>query len=246
MVDTATTVKKTTRLRKTASSSEQAVSLNPASSVKTLKVYEQAFSDLLIAVRTSQEEFTTLQKEIDEVRESWKKEQKDREAGLIEKAQQEEIARKRNNETYVYETNRARKAQEDEFTEKKAKWERELELRKEEIAKEKQELEMFRKQVAGFEEEKNKAIKEACALSEKQLQTAFITETKLREQETKSEKELLVLKITNLTQENGRLNNEIISVKKSLEDVTRQLREVAVKVIESSGPQAKPSNPTEA
>ena len=50
----------------------------------------------------------------------------------------------------------------------------------------------------------------------------------------KSEKELLVLKITNLTQENSRQSNEIAVLKKSLEEATRQLKDVAVKVIESS------------
>lgn len=241
MADTATTVKKTARSRKTAPSSEQEAFLKSMSSVKTLKVYEQAFLDLLNAVRASQEGFAALQKEIDDVRESWKKEQKDRELVLIEKAQQEEIARKRESETYVYETNRARKEQEDEFAEKKAKWERELDLQKDEIAKERQELEMLRKQAAGFEEEKEKTVKDASFKVQKELTEQFAIERKLREQEVKSEQEILALKIANLTSENTRLANETAMLKKSLEEATQQLKDVAVKVIESTGNKPQPN-----
>lgn len=108
------------------------------------------------------------------------------------------------------------------------------------IAKEKQEPEMFRKQVAGFEGEKEKAIKEACNVLEKELSDQYTAEKKLREQEVRSERELLGLKIANLTSENTRVTNEIVMLKKSLEETTRQLKEIAVKVIESSSnkPQA--------
>ena len=122
---------------------------------------------------------------------------------------------------------------------KKAKWERELQERKDEIAKEKLELDTFRKQVASFEEEKNTAIKKACVSLEKQLHETFAVERKLREQEVKSEKELLVLKITNLTSDNARQANEITALKKSLEEATSQLKDVAVKVIESSSSKAQ-------
>ena len=62
----------------------------------------------------------------------------------------------------------------------------------------------------------------------------------MTDQEQKSEKELLAFKITNLTQENARQSQEIITLKKSLENATAQLKDVAVKVIESSGNKAPP------
>ena len=239
MSDTVTPVKKTTRARKTAVFSEEASIAKPATLTKTLKIYEQAFSDLLNAIRTSQEEFATLQKNIGEMRESWNKEQKDHITAIQEGNQQEEIARKREKETYNYEIGLARKKSEDEFAEKKSKWEKELQERKDEIAKEKQELEMLRKQVGGFETEKEKAVREASAALQKQLESEFAVERKLREQEVKSEKELLAFKITNLAQENSRQANEVAALKTSLEEATRQLKDVAVKVIESSGSKAQ-------
>jgi chromosome segregation ATPase len=238
-----TTVKKTTRAKKTAATpSVEAIPVAKpvSSSPKNLKAYEDSFADLLRSINTAKEEFMALQKEIDEVRESWNKKQRDHEIAIAERDQQEEIARKRENETYNYETSLAHKKAEDEFLEKKAKWERELEVRKDELAKEKLELETLRKQAAGFEAEKEKVVKEASLKLQKELTERFLTEKKLREQEVKAEQELLAFKITNLTQENLRQTNEINTLKKSLENATAQLKDVAVKVIESSGnkPQA--------
>ena len=235
------TVKKTTRARKTAVSSVEAtpVAKPVSSSVKNLKNYEDAFTDLLHSINNAKEEFTTLQKEIDEVRESWSKEQKNHELAIVERNQQEEVSRKRDNETYNYETELFRKKAEDEFSEKKAKWEKELENRKGEIAKEKEELEFLRNQVDGFEEEKEKAVKDASLKLQRELMERFTAEKKLREQEVKAEQELLALKITNLTSESSRQANEIALLKKSLEQATAQLKDVAVKVIESSNVSTK-------
>jgi chromosome segregation ATPase len=240
---TTSTVKRATRARKTAVTppvEATPVAKPVSSSVKNLKTYEDSFTEMLRSINTAKEEFTDLQREIDEVKESWSKEQRDHEIAIIERNLQKDVERLRDKETYDYETSLARKKADDEFLEKKAKWERELEERKEIIAKEKQELELLRKQVAGFEEEKEKAVKEASTSLQKQLQETFNTERKIREQEIKAEKELLAFKITNLTQENTRQANEITALKKSLENATVQLKDVAVKVIESSGnkPQA--------
>ena len=237
----ATTVKKTTRARKTIVSSETTPAPKPVSPlVKNLKAYENIFADLLHAINDSKEEFMSLQRQIDEVRESWSKQQQNHDNAIFERNQQEEIARKREKETYEYETALARKKAEDEFAERKAKWERELQERKDEIVKEKQELEMLRKQVGGFEEEKEKAVKDASLKLQKELTERFLTEKKLREQEVKSEQELLALKITNFTQENTRQSQEIAVLKKALENATSQLKDVAVKVIEAGSPTIKP------
>lgn len=241
MSDVATTVKKT-RTRKTASTVEQALT-DASLSSKALKPMDDAFAKLTATIEVSRGEYETLQKQILEVKETWDKEQRNHKVQIAEINQQEEVERKREKETYDYEASLARKKAEDEFEERKNKWEKELSARKEDIAEEKQELEMLRKQAAGFEAEKEKAIKEACVLLQKQLQETFATEKKLREQEVKSEQELLALKIANLTSENTRLVNEVVMLKKSLEEATRQLKDVAVKVIESSSnkPQANPT-----
>lgn len=87
--------------------------------------------------------------------------------------------------------------------------------------------------------------KEAESILEKILTEKFSNEKVLREQEIKAEKELLNLKITNLTAENARQTKEIESLKNALDEATKQIKEVAVKVIESGSTNYKPPSITE-
>lgn len=232
-------VKRTTRARKTVLTTDQTLTDTSLSS-KALKPIGEAFTKLTVVIAATREEYEALQKQISEVKEVWDKEQRIHKVQIAELNQEEELTKKREKEMYNYETSLARKKAEDEFEERKNKWEKELQDRKDEIAKEKQELETLRREVAGFEIEKEKAVKQACSVLQKELSEDYITEKRLREQEVKGEKEILVLKITTLTQENTRQSQEIALLKKSLEEATRQLKDVAVKVIESSSnkPQA--------
>lgn len=227
-------IRKTARVKKATVSAETIESSPTVSSTRTTKVSLEGFNDLISKISETKNEFENLQKEITEVKESWIREQTTHELQLKERNQQEETERKRNQELYDYETMLLRKRAEDEFNDRKMRWEKEFEARKKEIEEEKTELEELRKQVAGFELEKNKLVKEACTVLGKDLTGQFTTERKLREQEHKAEKDILALKITNLTSENSRQSNEIEALKKTLDDSTKQLKEVAVKVIESS------------
>lgn len=235
-----TIVKKTTRARKITAVSDQTAA-DVSLSAKTLKPLEDTFVKLANTIATARNEYGELQKQITEIKEAWDKEQRSHKIQIVEINQQEELTRKREKETYDYEITLTRKKAEDEFEERKNKWEKELLARKEEIAKEKQELEILRKQVVGFEAEKEKAIKESCDLQQEEISKEYDQEKKLREQEIKAEKELQALKIINLTSENSRLANEVLAFKKSLEEATAQLKDVAVKVIESSNPPIKTS-----
>lgn len=239
------TIKKTTRTRKTSVPADSSLAVKPDSLIKNLKGYEESFVNLLNVISSSKEEFSSLQREITDIKDLWIKERKDHETAVAEINQQEEIKRKRENETYDYDTALSRKKAEDEFEERKNKWEKELQARKEEIAEEKQELEMLRKQVAGFETEKEKMVKDASLELQKELTGQFTAERKLREQEVRSEQEILALKIANLTSENARLENEVAVLKKSLENATAQIKDVAVKVIESSSSKPQANFPQE-
>lgn len=241
MSDTAvvTPVKRVTR-RKTAPVGDVKDEVSAASSVKNGQAYQQLFIDLIARITEEKIAFEGLQKEIAEQREAWIKEQQRHGLELAERNKQEEIEKQREKELYEYETAKKQRAEEDAFLQKKLSWERELAQQKETLAAEKKELETLRKQVLGFEAELQKAIKETTATVEKELTNVFATEKKLREQEVKAEKEMLGLRIANLSQENERQTKEITALKQALEDATRQLKEVAVKVIESSSTAAKP------
>ena len=231
-----TSIKRTTRRKTSAVTS--LTSSSPTldiSSMKHLSSLGSMFSDLSDKIELAQEEFESLQKEVTQTKELWEKEKKDHEAKIIERDQHEEITRKRDEETYRYEIQLAHKKEEDEFREKKAAWERELEGKKEEIAKEKEELTLLRKQAASFPEEKENAIKEASVRLEKELTSSYAIEKKLRDQEVASVKEVLALKIESLTKDNARQEKEIETLKKTLDEATREVKDIAVKVIEARG-----------
>lgn len=82
----------------------------------------------------------------------------------------------------------------------------------------------------GFDSQKDQAVQDAQEKLEKELSGQFDTERKLKEQEVKAE--------------NSRLTKEIEILKRSLDEATRQVKEIAVKVIES-GSQAKTQTTSE-
>lgn len=222
-------------------------SVSASASVKSLAKTDSKtdpFIDLIKTITDLQVEFERLQKEIAQSKESWTNEQKAHQKELEDQNIQEELERKRNKETYEYEMARRQKQAEDEFADKKAGWEKNLKDQQETLAEEKAELAELRKLAAGFEGEKEKVIVQAQEILRKELTGQFETERKLTGQEQKAEKDILNLKITNLTVENNRLNAEIGVIKKALEEATRQVKEIAVKVIESgTKPQSSESLP---
>lgn len=240
-MDEPTVVKKTARTRKITAVpvNESAISASKISSAAILP-HPDTFTSLINQLNQQSNEFEALQKEITTIKELWLKEQKDHEAEINTRNQQKEQERKREEETYLYERSREHKKSEDEFTDRKMAWEKQLQQQKEAIAQDRQELESLRKTVAGFEAEKNKAVAETQTLTGQQLTGKFETERKLREQEVKAEKEMLSLKIANLTADSNRQQAEIESLKKALDETTKQVKEIAVKVIESRSNTPKP------
>ena len=244
MSDTdAATVKRTTRTRKTATAASVAADIS-SPQVKS-SALEDVFNSLLSQISEAKAEFLSMQRHIEDTKMTWVREQKEHELQIAQRDQQEETERKREQEAYDYETKLARRKSEDEFTERKARWERELSAQKEDIAKDRRELEDLRKQVAGFETEIEKAVKEATSQLERTLTASFTTEKKLREQEVKADKDLLGLKIANLSSENSRLTREIEELKHALEDATGQLTDVAVRVIDASNSQTRQATNTQ-
>ncbi len=235
-------VKKTARIRKTTPTQTTTVqdiqSTNITSATQTGVI--QDFDELVAKLVKSKIEFDNLQKEIAQIKQDWSREQKQHELELVQQRTQEELESKREQETYQYNTILLRKRAEDEFQDKRLTWEKDLAQRKEELENQKRELEGLRKLSTGFDEQKEEAVKEALDTLEKTLTEKVDQEKKLREQEVKSEKEILNLRISNLETDNTRLNKEIEVLKRSLDEATRQVKEIAVKVIESGSSQIKP------
>lgn len=247
MEESTPAVKKTTRTRKTASA--QTTSASDTQPVSSILVNSQTsitklFDELNSKIVESKQEFDNLQKEIAQVKQDWAREQKQYEIELTQQRSQQDIERKREQETYQYNTSLSRKRAEDEFQDKKFAWEKDLLQRKEELEAQRRELEQLRKLAADFDNQKETAVKGAQVLLEKQLTEKFDQEKRSKEQEFKAEKDILNLKINNLETENSRLNKEVETLKRSLDEATRQMKEIAVKVIESGSSQIKPPTPS--
>ncbi len=248
-MEESTPVKKTARTRKTSPTQATMVQDVQSTNITSAPIKSgsaantgvtQDFDELVAKLVKSKIEFDNLQKEIAQIKQDWSKEQKQHELELVQQRMQEELESKREQETYQYNTTLSRKRAEDEFADRKLSFEKDLAQKKEELENQKRELEGLRKLSTGFDEQKEKAVKEALDTLEKTLTEKVDQEKKLREQEIKAEKDILNLKIGNLETDNTRLNREIEILKRSLEEATRQVKEIAVKVIESGSTQAKP------
>ncbi len=248
MEESAPAAKKNTRTRKTVSTQDTSIAdvQSPAvvSSTKQTPI-NKLFDELSAEIIERKLEFDNLQKEIFQTQQDWVRETKQYEIEQTQQKVQAELERKREEETYQYNTTLVRKRTEDEFQDKKMVWEKELAQKKEELEAQRKELEQLRKQVADFEGLKEKAVKEAQVQLEKELNDNFENGKKLREQEVKAEKDLLNMRISTLESDNGRLNKEIEIFKRSLDEASRQVKEIAVKVIESGSSQTKPQAVTE-
>lgn len=195
-----------------------------------------SLAGLMSATEKAKREITELQEKVVETQKTWADEQKEHDKMILGRDKEEELARKREIDEYGYQTKVTRRKVEDDFNEKRLAWERDLQQKKDEIAEEKKELTELRARVGSFDTELQKTIKEAQNSLAKELEEKYTNERKLREQEVKSEKEILNLKITSLTVENNRQGAEITALKKALDEATLQIKEIAVKVIEGRTP----------
>lgn len=200
------------------------------------------FETIINHLTHSKNQVEKLEKEIAEVKANWLKDQKQHEQELAEQRSQEEIVRKRDKETYDYEISLARKKSQDEFEERKTKWERELQSQKDQIEAERKELAELRKTVEKYPEEKDKMVKEAVQTAERSLRQEHDQDKKFLLQEHKAETDLKNAKIASLEAENGRQAKEIESLRKSLDEVSQKFQTVAVKAIEATRPEQKPAS----
>lgn len=246
MTDSISAAQKTTRARKT-TNSKPSIPLSPAPSPAPIQLtlISQTINELTTRIKEIQIEFENLQKELSEAKDRWIKEQKDHVTEITQRNLQEDQNRKIEQESYEYELSRNRKKAQDEFADQKLAWQKELLSRKEEIEQDKKELVELRKRVEDFDRQILQAAQSAQDQLQKELTQKFENDKKLREQEFKSEKEILTLRIENLSGRNSQQSAEIDSLKKALEDASRQLKDIAVRVIDASSPVAKTSHQTE-
>lgn len=214
---------------------------SPSLTDKTLDCVITQLVELVAKAEQAKAEIAFLQKTVAETKENWEKEEENHVRETAAQDVEEKLQRKREKEEYEYQEKMSRKKAEDEFAEKKATWERELLQKKEQIEVERKELLQLRAIAAGFEAEKIKAVKDAQTVLAKEIEERYGTERRLREQEIKGEKDIFNLRITSLTAENSRQAGEIETLKKAYDEATKQVKEIAVKVIEGHAAKIAPT-----
>lgn len=194
------------------------------------------FSELTVKIEQTKKEIVDSQKEIANTKEGWSKEKVEYEREIVARNAEIALTRRHEEEEYEYQKKVERRKTEDEFAERKTQWEKQLREEKEKIETERKELVELRSKVASFVNELQKAVKEAQSVTAGDLEAKYTNERKLREQEVKGEKDILNLKIVSLTVDNNRQTAEIETLKAAFDEATRQVKDIAVKVIEGRTP----------
>lgn len=236
-----TRTKRVTRAKPAAPAPSQ---VQPSGLIEPTTV-SQTINELTVEFKKIQTEFENLQKEIGDTKEKWLKEQKDHETEIVQRNLQEEQNRKIQQEIYEYELSRNHKKAEDDFNDQKDKWQKELFSKREEIERDKMELTELRKAVENFDNQVSEAVKASQTVLQKELTEKFETEKKLKLQESNSEKAILSLRVENLVDQNSKQTTEIQLLRKALDDASRQLKEIAVRVIDAGGSSSKIPHQTE-
>lgn len=161
------------------------------------------------------EKQTGLEKEMDSKHKEWEEEQKIYEENLKRKRQRDE-------EEYKYQADLENR-----------RWEQKLEEEKQTYQQKLAELEELKKQIGLFPQEKEKAIAQAVekALAESRKQAEV--DKSFAQQKAENTLKIAELKISQLENTAKDQASEIIQLKKQLDEATKQVKDIAVAVIES-------------
>jgi hypothetical protein len=187
-----------------------------------------------------------LKREIDDARSAWQKERQAHDAELRERETAEKKARDRDREQFEYAFKRDQQTVRDKFNDEKAALEKELRLKREAAEKdlaerervlvEKEvELNTLRARAAAFPKEQETAVDKTVKEATEKLKLEAKNREDLFKKESEGERNVLVTRIQSLenavkdlTEQNGRLNNQ-------LESAYKKVQEIAEKTIESAG-----------
>lgn len=186
----------------------------------------------MILIHKQKEE--ELEKEIRNKRDLWEEEQK-----VYQEKQRRD--RDREGEEYKYQRMLENKRDQDRRQQEELDWQRRMQLEKEALGQTRQELERLRKAEERFPTDTEKAVTEAVekALAESKKQ-AEVEKTFAR-QEFENALKIAQLKISQLETTLKDQNIDMAQLKKQLEEATRQVKDIAVSVIESKKPENKQS-----
>lgn len=139
---------------------------------------------------------------------------------------------KREQEEYEYELSLNRRKEENEYAEKRAEQEAELAQRERAVAAAEQELAGLREKAAKFQAELEKAVAEAKEKTEREVLREEQVKADLLREKSAAEQRIAALTIDTLKGRVAALENEVESLKAQLANANKEVKDVAVKVIE--------------
>lgn len=184
----------------------------------------------LIELKKQQEE--ALEKEMQTKRNAWEQAQQDYEQRIRRE-------RARDEEEYSYQQSLNRKRDALELQEKRKAFEQEVTAKEEKQAALLKELEDLRIRAQQFPIDLEKAIKEAVGRKEAELKKEAATEAKLIAQRNEAQQALAQQKIDALTDLVKSQTAEITRLTQQLDEATRQVKDIAVSVIEGPRKEAQ-------
>lgn len=187
----------------------------------------------------------TLEKDTAENRRLWEKEQEEFESAIQEQNELLTKERQLQEADYVYELERKRKIEADEYEELKRNQERELQEANQEKGKHWSERERilvenqplfaeYQKKVEAFPAELDEAVKKAREEEIKEVHQKAKVESDLREKEWESTKQSYEFKIQSLEQAIQQQTEQIDNLSTQLQDALKQAQSLALKAFDNS------------
>jgi hypothetical protein len=208
---------------------------------------------LIEAQNQKRQEFTAemetkkeiLRQEIDSTRTAWEKEQEDHDAVVKERDTAEKKRQTREKEEFEYSFKREQQLATDRFTYEKAKLEKELKDKKEQlenelksreaaIAEREAELNDLRKRAAQFPKELETAVSKAVKETSERLLSEAKTREELLKKENEGERNVFKARIDSLEKTTAEQGERISALTKQLEAAYQKVQDIAMKTVEGA------------
>lgn len=218
------------------------------------------FAALVEAHNEKRQEFETemsrrkeeLEREIEEIRGEWEREKKHQEAAFKERDVEEKRKREREKEQFDYTFTREKQLAKDQFEDDKARAEKELQVKKEQVektltereravaaregalAEREKELEELSRKVANFPKEIETAVNNAARETAEKINLAAKNREELLKKEFDGERNVLTTRIEALERGVKEQREQITKLSQQLEKAYQKVEDIAVKTIEGS------------
>jgi len=186
-----------------------------------------------------------LDQEIRTIREGWEKEKKEHEAEIKERDSAEAKRREREKDEYGYSFKRDQQMVKDKFEDEKARMEKEIQLKKEqmdkelaerekEVAEREEELNELQSKVTAFPKEMENAVNKAVKETKERITLEAKNREELIDKEFDGERNVLTTRIESLEKTVKEQSGQIANLSGQLEKSYQKVQDIAVKSVEGS------------